>query len=325
MQQTVERLQPEFSPQDIFIATGKRYEEIVKKQLPQIKPENFIFEPEMRDVGPAIGLVAYALAKKFPDTPMAILWSDHMVKNIDAFKQTLRLAEEKISKKESNFVFIAQKARFANQNMGWIEVGSEIEEKNGVHSYRFKKLLYRPSLEEAKTFFADKNFVWNLGYFVTVPSHLVSLYEKYAPHLSGRLKLLQESWGSKSFEKTLQQHYPTFERTSFDDLILMKMESDGILVISADLGWSDVGAWESLKEALAQTVEENVTKGKVLLETSQDSLLFNYTDQLIVGIDLDQMLVINTKDVLLICPKEGVPKIKKLVESLSDSELSHLV
>ena len=96
------------------------------------------------------------------------------------------------------------------------------------------------------------------------------------------------------------------------------------LVFSVDIGWSDIGAWEALKEALSETAEENVTKGKVMLEDSKDTLVFNFTNQLTVGIDLNQILVINTKDVVLVCPKNSVPKIKKLVESLSGTENEHL-
>ncbi len=122
----------------------------------------------------------------------------------------------------------------------------------------------------------------------------------------------------------MQEIYPTIDKVSFDDAILIKMPVGKAIVVSADLGWSDVGAWESLKEALAQTPDENVTKGKVLLEDSKDSLLFNYADCLIVGIDLDNMLVVNTGDVILVCPKTSVPKIKKLVENLTGTPHEHL-
>jgi mannose-1-phosphate guanylyltransferase len=91
-------------------------------------------------------------------------------------------------------------------------------------------------------------------------------------------------------------------------------------VLAVDIGWSDIGAWEALKEALSNSQEENVTKGKVMVEDSSDSLVFNYTNQLVVGIDLSGYLVINTDDVVLVCPKDSVPKIKKLVESLSGTE-----
>jgi mannose-1-phosphate guanylyltransferase len=95
-------------------------------------------------------------------------------------------------------------------------------------------------------------------------------------------------------------------------------------VISVDIGWSDIGAWEALKEALSETDDENVTKGNVMVEDSRDSLVFNYGKQLTVGIDLSEMLVINTDDVVLVCPKSSVPKIKKLVESLAGTPHEHL-
>jgi mannose-1-phosphate guanylyltransferase len=85
-----------------------------------------------------------------------------------------------------------------------------------------------------------------------------------------------------------------------------------------------VGAWEALKEALSDSMEENVTKGNVILEDTTDTLAFNYNKQLIVGIDLHEMLVINTGDVLLVCPKTSVPKIKKLVENLAGTPNEHL-
>lgn len=324
LQQTVDRLSPEFNPVDIFIATGARYEKIVKEQLLGIPSENFIFEPAMRDVGPAIGLVASLLDKRFPNEPIAILWSDHMVKHIDVFKKSLFFAKNMVEEGVADFVFLAQKARFANQNMGWIQVGNSILEEDGVETFTFQKLLYRPSLEEAEQFFKDKQFVWNLGYFVTTPSYLFSLFKAHVPTMYEGLLELRDSWGQDSFAQKLEKVYPTLEKISFDDAILVKLTSEKVFVISADLGWSDVGAWEALKEALSDKEEENVVRGNTLLEGSRDALVFNYTNQLVVGIDLDRMLVINTDDALLVCPKTSVPKIKKLVEGLAGTPNEHL-
>lgn len=324
LQQTVDRLIPEFKPEDIFVATGKTYKDIVMSQLPQIPPENFIFEPTMRDVGPAIGLNIFLQAKLNPDEPVAILWSDHMVKNLVMFRNVLRLAEESITKYNANFVFIAQEPRFANQNLGWIELGNKVKEENGAEIYAFTRLRYRPELEEAEQFFNQDNFVWNLGYFVTTPRFLVSLFKEYAPEMYEKLVEIQEAYRTDQFEEKLESIYPTLEKISFDDAILVKMSPQDVFVISTDLGWSDIGAWDALKEALAESSDENITKGKVLLEDTKDVLFFNYTHQLCVGIDLEQMLVINTEDVLLVCPKSSVPKIKKLVENLKGTSHEHL-
>ncbi|MDO8658578.1 MAG: sugar phosphate nucleotidyltransferase [Candidatus Levybacteria bacterium] len=333
LQQTIDRLLPQFKPHDICIATGIRYKKIVLEQLPEIPSENFIFEPEMRDVGPAIGMAAMILEKRFENEPMAILWCDHLVKNISAFRDSLSLAENKIKNNEANFVFIAQKPRFANQNIGWIELGDQesISESGNINNseedvkiYHFKKLRYRPKLSDAQSFFENKNFVWNLGYFVTKPKFLTALFKTFVPDMYEKLLLIKNSWGTADFEKKLAEVFPTLEKISFDDAILEKLRGDGIYVISADLGWSDVGAWEALKEALSNTENDNVTKGNVMLEECADGLFFNYSNQLLVGIDLEKMLVINTNDVLLICPKTSVPKIKKLVENLAGTPNEHL-
>lgn len=325
LQQAVERLLPEFKTEDIFIATGKQYKEIVFKQLPSIPQQNFIFEPSLQDVGPAIGLASVLLDKKFSNEPIAIIWSDHMVKNIKAFTQALRIAEKQILTKKSEFTFIAQKPRFANQNCGWIELGKEISEEKSAKIFQFKRLCYRPKPKEAEEFFSAKNFVWNLGYFVTTPNYLIKMYKKFMPEMYDKLIKIQSAIGTPNFEKILDKIYPTMGKISFDDAILVKLSPENFLVIATDLGWSDVGTWDALKEALTNSKDENITMGDVMLENTSDTLLFNYSKKLCLGIDLNEIIIINTEDVLLVCTKDSVPKIKKFVEKLSGTAYEHLV
>ena len=325
LQQTIDRLLPDFSYDDIFVATGKQYKDIISEQLSHIPQENFIFEPAMRDVGPAIGMVALLLAQKFPDEPVAILWSDHLVRNEELFRKSLVLAGKDISAKKADFIFLTQAPRFASQNMGWIELGQNgerVEEDISVHE--FKKLIYRPNLDEAESFMKDKNFVWNLGYFVTTPRFLSSLFAKHAPDMFSELNKIAASYDSDEFNSIVEEVYPGLEKISFDDAVLTKMSKEKVLVYCSDLRWSDIGAWESLKEALADDEMENVIRGNVVVNDSKDSLVFNDTEQLVVGIDLNGFVVINTPDVILICPKDSVPKIKKFVETLSGTPHEHL-
>src|SRR5258706_1100251 len=324
LQEAINRLQPAFRPEDMYVATGARYKDIVVSQLPEVPTKNFIFEPSMRDVGPAIGLASVFLEKENPDEPIAILWSDHMVRNVEAFQNALLRAEKMVKNGDGDFVFVAQKARFANQNIGWIECGDEINEEDGLKLYPFKKLKYRPKLSQAEDSFTDSRYVWNLGYFVTTPRFLMSLYKTYVPDMYVKLEKLKEVLGTEEYEEKLEELYPTFEKISFDDAILEKLSPERMYVISSDLGWSDIGAWEALKEALEKGEDDNVTKGTVLMEDAKDSLIFNFTNQLVVGIDLDEMIVVNTHAVMLVCPKKSVPKIKKLVENLNGTEHEHL-
>ncbi len=317
LQVSVSKLFPDFGWEDIHISTNKQYEDILRKQFPQIPEENLIFEPAMRDVGPAVGLMLANFIKKYPEEPVAILWGDHLIKKAEIFRKALKLAEKLVEENHNRIVFVGQKPRFASVNLGYIEFGKEVKKEGEIAVFEFKDLKYRPDEELAKQFVADGKHAWNLGYFVTTPKFLWAQFEKSAPEIFGKLKKISEEVGKETYEKVVEEIYPTIEKISFDNAILEKIDPKDGLVESADFGWSDIGAWEALKEALASSEEENVTKGNVELIDTKDSLVFNYNEQLVVGIDLEGMLVINTGDVLLVCPKNSVPKIKKYVEGLA--------
>ncbi|HVZ11475.1 MAG TPA: sugar phosphate nucleotidyltransferase [Patescibacteria group bacterium] len=320
LQLAYDRISPIFSPSDIFISSGDRYADILYSQLPDIPRENFILEPEMRDVGAAVGLVGAVLEKIAPDEPFIILWSDHLVKNEALFRKILQTAGKILEDEPSKIVFIGQKSRLATQNLGWIEFGEKARDIDGLSLYEFVSLQYRPTLDRAEEFHQSDRHAWNPGYFGTTPRFLMSLYEKYAGEMYNGLKTIANDYQTENFTSSLKSIFPSFEKISFDNLILEKLNASDGYVIGADFGWSDIGAWEQLKEALSSSEDENVTRGKVMLEASSDSLVFNHTEQMVVGIDLSEFLVINTDDVVLVCPKNSVPKIKKLVESLAGTE-----
>lgn len=298
---------------------------MVRKQLPQIPEHHVIGEPVMRDVGPAVGLAAAILTKVAPETPMAILWSDHLVRKEELFRKILETAEQVVKKERDKVVFIAQKPRFASQNLGWITYGPQVQLLNGVPLNAFVGFKYRPDLPTAEKYFTSGNHAWNLGYFVTTPAFLFKKYKEFVPEMHKQLAVLQNAWGTPAWDATLQKIYPTLEKIHFDNAILEKLKTHEAYVISEDLAWSDIGAWEALKEALQESPTHNVTNGNVLVQDSNDSLVYNYNNkQLLVAIDLSGMLVINTADVTVVCKKESVPKIKKLVESMNGTPHEHL-
>ena len=138
LQLAVDRLRPDFAFEDIYIATGKKYEKIVRQQLPKIPAQNFIFEPAIRDVGPAVGMAMSVIGKEHPNSPVAILWSDHFVKKERRFREVLHFAEDLVRENNSSLILIGQRARFANQNLGWIEFGQEIREIRGTKFLNLK-------------------------------------------------------------------------------------------------------------------------------------------------------------------------------------------
>lgn len=326
LQLAVERLLSQFKAEDIYITTGKQYEETVNEQLPFIPRGNIIVEPATRDVGPAVGLVSALFVKKHPNEPIAILWgSDHLVREKQLFNKVLQLAGKIIKKHNKRIIFVGQKPRFASQNLGWIEFGSRIGKSQGINLYEFKGFKYRPGLKTAEKFFKDRCHAWNLGYFVTTPFFLWNLFKQFAPEIYKKLEIIQNSVDTDRYQAVLEKVYPTIEKISFDNAVLEKLDPHLALVISENLGWSDVGAWEALQEALTHYPEDNVKKGKVYLADSKGSLVYNFDkEKLVVGIDLEDNIIVNTHDVILITKKDSVPKIKELVKSFEGTEYEKL-
>ena len=309
VQLAVDRLRPEFDWRDLYISTGAEYAPIVRRQIPLLPPNNLIAEPEMRDVAAAVGYVTTIFAKTGPDEPFVILWSDHLMTKTEVFKTVISAGSDYVKHHQHQILLIGQKARFPNQNCGWIETGKTIDQLGDFHIYEFKSLHYRPNLQKARVFSHSDNFSWNPGYFIATPQFLLDQYRRFMPEMHNQLLRINQN--------NLTTIYPRLERMSFDNAILERLEPKQAVVVSADMGWSDIGTWEALKEALQQTPQENITKGKVIVHQTKDSLIYNYTDQLVATLDLENMLVIVTKDVIMVCPQESVPDIKKVIEELA--------
>ncbi len=320
LQLAVERLHPDFFWNDIYVSTGRDYVPIVQSQLEKLSPDHVIGEPAVRDVGPAVGLATALLYHETPDEPFAILWSDHLVKREDLFRKILTTAGNVVAQRPNSIVFVGQKPRFASVNLGWIDYGRPMLEENGIAFHALVDFQYRPDEQTAQKHVASGHHAWNLGYFVTTPRYLWSQYQRFAPNIATGLERIAQAWHTAKYQDVLGEVYPTLEKISFDNAILEKLDVGDGLVVSENIEWSDVGAWEALKEALEESEDKNVTQGKVLLEDTKDSLVYNYTDQMVVTIDIEELLVVNTSDVVLVCKKTSVPKIKKFVERLADTE-----
>jgi mannose-1-phosphate guanylyltransferase len=324
VQLAVERVLETYGAENIFVSTNKRYQPLIREQLPELPAENVIGEPERRDLAPAVGmaLAHLAAASDDPNEPVAIVWGDNYMAQPDIFRELLASAEQLIEQGTAEIIFIGETPRFANENLGWIELG----EKEGVVGDRpyfaFRSWKYRPPLEQAQEMFEGGGYVWNTGYFVTTIGFVQRLYNKHQPEMAGKLAEIEEAIGTDEYEDVLDRVYPQMEIISFDDAILTHVGTDEAVVLHGEMGWSDPGTLYALKEALAADPEANVEEGLVLSEDSADSLLLNYEkDKLLAVIGLEGIIVVNTEDALLVVPKDKIPQVKQLVNSLQGTDL----
>lgn len=323
VQLAVGRVIEKYGPENIFISTNFKYLDIVRRQLPELPEENFIGEPARRDLAAAVGLAITHLDMKFsPEEPVAILWGDNYMTEMDTFRNLLDAAEELLLENKAKMVFMGETARFANNNLGWIGLGEKGGEVNGRDYFEFKSWIYRPSVERCEEMFAQGGYVWNTGYFVTTLGFVRHAYAHHQPEMWEQLQTIGQAVGTDEYEEILHNIYPELLVDSFDDAIVKKTGLDEAVVLHGKMGWSDPGTLYALKEAINPKTAENVTKGLVEAHQTKDSLLYNYEpNKLMAVVGLEGMIVVNMEDAILVVHKDHIPLVKQMVNDLAGSDL----
>lgn len=238
------------------------------------------------------------------------------------FQNVMGTAEKIIQQKDAEMVFMGESPRFANANLGWINLGDERGNIDGTSFYNFGKLTYRPEQAACEEMFNSGDCVWNTGYFVTSIGYVQEAYKKHMPGMAVQLEEITNSIGTDGYQATLDRIYPTLESISFDDAILTHLNPADAAVLHAPMGWSDPGTLYALKEAINPSVEENVTRGCVIASDSKDSLVYNYEEhKIVMGVGLEGMIVVNTPNAVLVVHKDDIKKVKALVEGFSGTDL----
>lgn len=314
----IELLLKQFKPEDIFISTGKRYEKEATEIAPELPKRNIILEPEMRDTGPAVTLAVSYINNLYPGEIISIQWSDHIIKQEDVFTQALIESEKQLKDSENTgVVFITVPARFPSPHRGYIHFGEEINGySDNLKLYEFIQFKEKPSKEVAQEYIDDGSYGWNPGYWTLRPEFYLQKMKEYNNKVHDICNaVVESSWGQSELED-----FKTLEKDSADYMFAENVKQDEAEVMYTDMGWSDVGEWIALKEALQTSNEANVTKGNVIDLGSKDSLIYNLEGdkKLVATVGLEGMIVVNTGDVLAIFHKEDNKRLKEFLKDLED-------
>ncbi|MFO7538714.1 MAG: sugar phosphate nucleotidyltransferase [Chloroflexota bacterium] len=325
LQLAVGRVEGTYGAENIFVSTNERYLDIIAKQLPQLPPQNLIGEPTRRDLAAAVGLAMIHLAasdtEKLQEEPVAILWGDNYMDNVAEFLGVMETAAFLLQQDEAKIIFVGETPRFANDNLGWIGLGDKLGAAAERPYYRFNSLTYRPPREVCQQMFAEQSHVWNTGYFVTTINFVLQLYREQQPEMWAQLTTIAQTIGTDEYAATLAEVYPQMAAMSFDDAILTHIAPEQAVVVHGEMGWSDPGTLYALKEAVNPDPAANVTKGGVIDTDSKDCLIYNYEEgKLVAAVGLEGMIVVNTEDAILVVPKDRIPLVKEVVNSLEGTE-----
>lgn len=320
-QQALRRIKKGFPIKDVFVVTGREYVGLVLKQEPDLPLENVIIEPEMRDTLAAVGLAAAVLDKKFDNPIVASLWAaDHLVKNDDEFIKALKTAYEYV-KTSGKMVSIDVRPTYPNIHVGYIQVGKMIKKLNSLAIFEYIRQIEKPDIKTAKKFTQGWEYLWHAGYKVWTAQKMLALYQKHTPKVYEGLVKIQNAWGSDKQDEIIRKIYPVFEKVSVDFAIFEKVNPREMVVLSADLGWSDIGAWNILKDELSENHSDLVTQGEVFDVGSSDCLIYaNTQNKVVATIGLEDLIVVDTPDALLVSRKDRISEVKKIIEKLKDAK-----
>ncbi|SNR60727.1 mannose-1-phosphate guanylyltransferase/mannose-6-phosphate isomerase [Desulfurobacterium atlanticum] len=323
-QKTVERSLLAVNPEDLIIITNKDYQFHIKNQLSEVFNDssvesfNLILEPLGRNTAPAIALAAKFALEKLKVSEDEVLFvspSDHIISPVEKFAEYMKKAE-KIAK-EGYIVTFGIRPTKPETGYGYIEADSALSLTETNHNspstnptiYKVRQFHEKPDLETAKEYLAKGNYYWNSGMFAFTIKTIFEEFKKNAPEIYEKVE-------NSTFEEVLE-NFESMPDTSIDYAVMEKTEKG--VVLPLDITWSDVGSWDAFYEVMEKDENRNVKVGNVIDINTKDSLILG-NKRVVSTIGIEDLMIIETDDVLLIAKKGEGQKVREVVRKLKESE-----
>lgn len=313
IQKTFKRLNKFVPTENILILTNTRYNDLVLEQLPQVKQEQVVLEPAMRNTAPCILYAALKIQKMNSDAVMIVAPSDHWIEDETAFAKDVTACFEKCAQEEV-LCTLGIKPTFPNTGFGYIE----FDKSNNEHIKKVDQFREKPDYETAKKFLAHGNFLWNAGIFMWSVKTIVNAFQNYQPE---QYKLFESGiscYNTEVEEGFIAENYPKAENISIDYAILEQSKS--IFVLEATFDWNDLGTWGSLYDKLDKDADNNaVVNAKVLAEDANGNMIRSPKNKIVVVDGLKDYIIVDKEEVLLIYPKSKEQDIKKVLSKVKET------
>ena len=315
-QSTVQRLENLFPPERILVVTVEDQAREMLQQAASIPEENYILEPAPRGTASVVGLAAAILQKRDPEASMAILPSDHFIRNRDLFHYLLRAAFEVAE--NGYLVTLGITPTHPSTAYGYIQQGQPLSGGYKYPAYEVKSFVEKPNEETAQKLLRSGDHSWNSGMFIWRADVILKEINKQMPTLGGALKEIADAWGTAAQVKVLKDCWGDLAVKTVDYGIMEKAERVAVLP-AGGLGWSDVGSWESLFEVLLPDMNGNIATNNnshLAHETNNTLVYGSNSERLIVTIGVDDMIIVDTDDILLVCKSDQSQSVRDIVEHL---------
>lgn len=310
-QHAVDRLAPLFPPERILVVAGAAHTQALAEQAPEIPAENWIVEPEGRGTAPAIGLAAIHLQRRDPEAVMAVLTADHYIRETKVFRTALAGAEQ--SARQGYLVTLGIRPNEPATGFGYIHQGDWLGEPAGLSVYRLARFVEKPSLQAAQLMVGSGEYCWNSGMFIWQVERILAEIDRQMPELAARLNELKAVIGTAEYEPVLAYLWPRIPKQTIDYGVMEGARQAA--VIPVEIGWTDVGSWDSLSDLLPADSDGNVTTGPYIGRDTHRTITFS-RDRLIATLGVEDLVIIDSEDAILICARGREQEVRAIVEEL---------
>jgi mannose-1-phosphate guanylyltransferase len=312
-QLAVDRISGFFEKDRIIVVTRREHKAILSGQIPDLPADNFILEPQGRGTAPAIGLAAIHLKRRTSDAIMAILPADHFISQTTTFNGALNAAFKAAAR--GFLVTLGIKPTHGASGFGYIKQGKIIDTIGGFPIIAVSQFIEKPSPEDAAHMAASGEYTWNSGMFIWRVDRILEELKTHMPAFHLQLEAIEEAAGSPEYMNTIDRVWPQVEADTIDYAVMEKAKN--VVVIPVDIGWTDVGNWSNIAKLLPADSEGNTVVGTHIGMDTHNSLVIG-KKRLIGTIGINGMVIIDTDDALLVCPKEREQDVRKIVKMLGE-------
>jgi mannose-1-phosphate guanylyltransferase len=255
---------------------------------------------------------------------MAVLPADHYIAQQEAYRNILRQAFE-IAREPNRMVVLGILPTYPETGYGYIERAAEPAEHSCAY-FTVRRFTEKPALPVARQYIASGNYFWNAGMFFWRVSTFLNALKEYLPGTFEAINELSAHIGKSAYRSRLNKLYPKLENISVDYAILERAATEParVFVIPADIGWSDIGSWAAVYDLQAKAPGENILAGAGEMLDANGNFLWS-PDKFVAAIGVQNLIVVETPDALLICPRDRAQDVSKLVKSIEERKLKKLL
>jgi mannose-1-phosphate guanylyltransferase len=298
----------------IVITVADQVEDL-HRQCPEIPQENFVTEPLGRGTASVVGLAAIAIRSRVSCGTMAILPADHLIENSTKLRELLKAAYQVAQ--DDYLVTLGITPTFPATGYGYVQKGEALCKFEGMQTFKVSSFKEKPDPQQAEIFSTDGKHTWNSGMFIWKANTVLEEFEKQMPGLYQKLMTIERAWSGDQKEQVLMDVWPTIEPQTIDYGIMEGAEK--VAVIPArELGWSDVGSWDSLFDALQKDQDGNIIlKGETVTFDTQGTLICeDSADRMIVTIGIKDLVIIDSGKSILVCDRKDSQNVREVIEYL---------